>query len=363
MKRGCLLVLALGACLFGCGGSGGTGAVPAGPTAWRIVGMNGSRTAPELGAYTGVLQPDGAGSYTLLADTNESGVISTGVSLSNVDFHVTPSGDAHMGIGGAGVIGEGVRSADGQLVALTRLAAGGDPGLDFLVPRVAGATLGSMSGTWRYVAYAFDPSGPDNTSALGFLTFDGAGAFTGTSTSNEDGALSSSTTGGTYSVTADGTLELNFFGLIVMRGGVSPSGEVAIVAGSVGGSSSFPALFVLVRPAGGTSASDLSGVYSRIAFDNRYASSEYVSGIGVFGADGGGNYMLSNVRQNTEGLIAASSGLNGTYTLGVDGTLIIKLPGLDPLYTGSLSTGGDIAISAGGLQSGLPGHLEVVIRR
>lgn len=351
---------------IGCGGGGGGGApvTPAGTGAWRIVGMTGSYSGPTMEMFTGTLEPDAAGTFDLRGETNRDGTIRPGVALSNVDLHTTPSGDATLSFAGFGVASEGAISADGQLVALARIAAGADPGMDVIIPHSVAATAGSVAGAWRLVAYFFDATTSRNSAIWGDITFDGVGGFSITSTANTDGSIfGPGVSAGTYAIIAGGALELDFGGVFTVRGGVSPSGDVAIAGGPVAGTAPAPALFLMLRPGSGMTTSSMAGTYRRIAFDNGITASTYVSGLANFTTNGAGDYVLNSGRQNTEGQIFGTSDLNGFYALAASGTLDITTAGVDPLYTGSISPSGDIAFSAGILQAGFSGHLEVLVRR
>src|SRR5262249_58342163 len=110
----------------------------------------------------------------------------------------------------------------------------------------------TVKGAYTMITYNFDPLEPQGSlpaqpagppqpqlpaprgfsDTVGTVQFDGAGAFTGTGTADNDGTGMPGTTSGTYSVAADGTLSVT--GNDELTGTVAGDGSVLVLARTMG---------------------------------------------------------------------------------------------------------------------------------
>jgi hypothetical protein len=164
-------------------------------------------TADGAGSYSGNLVQNNAGAITSSAVSGAYSVAADG------SLTITPASGSPL---------SGGISADGETLVLSQLTAG-QPSA-FVVGIKQGQTNftnADVIGTYNIVNYT------GNSAELATLSFDGAGNFSGTTTSNGAGTISNSSITGTYAVAADGTLTVWFLHQnvhpfsVVFTGGVS----------------------------------------------------------------------------------------------------------------------------------------------
>jgi hypothetical protein len=181
---------------------------------------------------------DTSGRYTSAAlTTNDSGTIS-----------VTPDSGSLLVTDGTGALtagdDAGAVSADGNLFVLTDIAGGAVPAVAFAVKQGSGASIATLSGSYTALSYRGGVSGGAGSAVGSLLSFvcDGKGNYTGSTTVNDSGTISTVSGSGTYSIQPDGTLALDSDNY---QGAVSADGNVFVLADV--GSGDTPQIIVGIR--------------------------------------------------------------------------------------------------------------------
>lgn len=181
---------------------------------------------------------DASGTYTSAGlTTNEAGTIS-----------VNPDSGSLLVTDGTGALtagdDAGAVSADGNVFVLTDIAAGAVPAVAFAVRQGSGASAATLSGSYTAVSYQGAVSGGAGTAVGSLLSFvcDGKGNYTGSTTINDSGTVSTVSGSGTYSIQPDGTLALDSGNY---QGAVSADGNVFVLADV--GSGDTPQIIVGIR--------------------------------------------------------------------------------------------------------------------
>jgi hypothetical protein len=128
----------------------------------------------------------------------------------------------------------GYISANGEFAILTAVTQSGGggvnyPGLTAMLKLGSGVTLATLSGVYSVGSMSYDNASTGAGSTL-TLFLDGAGNFTATTTSNNNGSYSSGSASGTYSVTSSGVLTLTDSSGNVSTGGVTADGNIVELA-------------------------------------------------------------------------------------------------------------------------------------
>jgi hypothetical protein len=197
----------------------------------------------------GTLHFDGDGGVTLSGQRNMDGTSSPVSGAAQYD--VAPGGDFSMG---GGSLFTGGVTLDGSAVVFG--SQNGVPQVSIALKRAGSYSNATLNGVYGVVFYVFDgsatqpvvpaaglplPAPRGFSVAVGTMTFDGAGQVTLSVTKNTDGAASTQSGSGTYSVAADGTFTLNAGNTFT---GTVAEGGSAIVWGSTTGN---PQLAVCIR--------------------------------------------------------------------------------------------------------------------
>ncbi len=146
----------------------------------------------------------------------------------------------------------GYISANGEFAMLTSVTqqAGGAsanyPTLTAAVKQGSGVTLATVNGVYAIGNLAYATASTGAGTAL-TLNFDGAGNISGTGALNDDGAYSSESYTGTYTVTSSGVLTLTDANGNVYTGGVTADGNILVVAYLTGGGATVPQILVGFR--------------------------------------------------------------------------------------------------------------------
>jgi len=173
------------------------------------------------------LTADGAGSYSGTLVQNNAGVITT--SAVSGTYSVATDGALTITPASGSPLSGGF-SADGKTLVLSQLTAG-QPS-EFAVGIKQGQTNftdADVVGTYNIVNYT------GISAELVTLSFDGAGNFSGTATSNDAGTITNSSVTGTYAVMADGTLTVTLIKpyvhplFVTFTGGVSSDGNTLVL--------------------------------------------------------------------------------------------------------------------------------------
>jgi hypothetical protein len=202
----------------------------------------------EARSSSGTASFDGvdAGVLDAGAVVNVDGVLVSATLGSPFAYAVAATGRVTTSFVFAGTF-EGAIDPSREIALLGGATATGDaPGVLVFVKSATSASNATFSGDYCMVGLSFDFATPAMRSFGGGLVADGAGNATAQGTVNTEGTIAPTLpASATYAVATDGTLTLAMpEGTFV--GGVSPSGDVAVVGGpNTGGAD--PATYLLVR--------------------------------------------------------------------------------------------------------------------
>jgi hypothetical protein len=204
---------------------------------------------------------------------------------------------------------------------------------DIAVVCVTGVANAQLQGTYSAVHYEGDSSG------LYILTFDGAGNFSGTDMLNNAGTVSSAAVSGTYTVAADGTLNISPTDGSTITGSLTADGNTLVTAQE---SEDFDSEILVGFKEGQTNFSNasLTGIYTAVRY--AYGSMGDSGGLWTVTFDGAGNFSGTDTLNNA-GMVS-SAAVSGTYTVAADGTLTIDPTG-GATIIGSLSADGTTMVS------------------
>jgi len=139
-----------------------------------------------------------------------------------------------------------------------------------------GVANANLNGTFKMARYSFVPNGIGDVGDLVSVTFDGAGKFSGTGVHNYGGRLSSDSVSGTYTIAADGTLDITLPGDIslpasTMTGWLSANGKT-FVASQTSPSFHPSVLLGIKQGQSNFSNADLIGIYKVVSFSSHSSS-------------------------------------------------------------------------------------------
>ena len=218
---------------------------------------------------------------------------------------------------------------------------------DISVVCTTGAANARLTGTYQVDSFGY-PN--DQDSDLWTLTFDGAGNFTG-SNLNLDGTTGSTTTSGTYSVAADGTLTIAWYdptyGGTTISGDLGASGDTLVAIRTPFFSSSV--LFGIKQAQSNFSNASLNGAYTAARYDHNGAGDS--SNLLTLTFDGAGNFTGTDTL-NSNGT-TSSTAVSGTYSVAADGTLTMSTIN-GSVVAGELSDGADRLVGRQGNTGDLP---------
>jgi len=173
------------------------------------------------------LTADGAGSYSGTLVQNNAGVITS--SAVSGTYSVATDGALTITPASGSPLSGGI-SADGKTLVLSQLTAGQPSAFAVGIKQgQTNFTNADVVGTYNIVNYT------GNSAELATLSFDGAGNFSGTTTSNDAGTIANSSVTGTYAVMADGTLTVTLIKpyvhplFVTFTGGVSSDGNTLVL--------------------------------------------------------------------------------------------------------------------------------------
>jgi hypothetical protein len=206
-----------------------------------------------------------------------------------------------------------------------------------------GVANANLQGTFKMARYSFVPNGNGAVGDLVSVTFDGVGKFSGTDIHNYGGTVSSDSVSGTYTIAADGTLDISRPGS-TMTGRLSANGKTLVASQTTSGSN--PSVLLGIKHGQSKfSNADLIGIYKVVnfAYPGPFDYLGDTSNLLTLTFDGAGNFSGTDV-QNNGGTIASSS-TSGTYTVAADGTLTITKTG-GPTITGGLSADSNTLVAS-----------------
>jgi hypothetical protein len=210
--------------------NGATAADLSGAYRYTFFAFDGSgRSSSGVGSF------DGAGSGGLNAGgaiVNVDGALDSISLASPLGYSVGSDGSVSLTVGLGSLPFSGGMDPSRELLLFGGSSAPGAlAGLLLFVKAATSASNATFQGDYCMVGFSFDFATPAMRSFTGVLSADGAGNATAQGTANVQGTIAPTLAAShTYSVAADGTLTLTTpEGTFV--GGVSPSGDFAIVGG------------------------------------------------------------------------------------------------------------------------------------
>jgi len=215
---------------------------------------------------------------------------------------------------------------------------------DISVVCMTGVANANLKGTYTAVRYDYGGVTGD-AGDLWTVTFDGAGNFSGTLVENKGGKVGSGAVSGTYTVAADGTLNINWTGgVTTLTGGLSSDGNTWVTSQTNAGGFRGDAADVLVGIKQGQtnfSNANLKGTYAAVRYD--YGSTGDRGGLWIVTFDGAGNFSGTDTLNNAG--TVSSVAVSGTYTVAADGALTISPTGGSTI-TGGLSADGNTLVTS-----------------
>ncbi len=336
------LVLVLGLTAAACGGGGGGGAPAADASLlsgdYFVCFFSGEDGVTDTGfAGWGVATADGAGGLAGSIMQNQATVVSVSLPLPGA-YTVAADRETTLTLPGPSGYAGWTNSA-GTLALSGRISAGQPPASLALVKLGSGFSDASLSGDYHFAALSINASG-DAVSVWGTATFDGAGNISFSTTSNNEGTVSTpppSVLPGTYAVAADGQVTMSFPGGD-LEGCLTPDGQLLLGAGGVVNGQE-PFLFLFTPKSGSASNATLSGTYQLVGIERE--SGGFTSLTGSAEANGSGSITASFTR-NSDGFISISGPDVVPYSVAADGTLTV-----DGALTGGVAPGGAYGLIAG----------------
>jgi hypothetical protein len=314
-----------------------------------------------IGAEEGTLVFQAAGTYTeqfLGTEVCETGFVSGTSDSESGTYVLDPSGKLTLDPGTPDPI-ELVVSTDMQLAVAAGSLLTEGPLFATAVRLGSGHSAASLNGRYHFAELGMrnDGSGLFSWIESGVLTFDGVGAYAGTSTRKtlDDTGLfvvAAATPTGIYSVVDDGSLMLG------------PGPHPGAVASDGG--------FFFAVDRGGQSLRLLLGLRESVAADYETAGGDW--GMGTFALETGVDVELPEFRSDWLDIVVhadlgatTSSGTevwsnplglgiepvtgSGTYTVAPDGSLLSFVEGRPPGVPGAVDEGGRVAFLANTLMS------------
>jgi hypothetical protein len=196
-------------------------------------------------SFWGTIDFDGAGSATLPTYANSDGLVLGPVTYTPT-YSVLADGTVHFDLTGTGYEMEGGVIEDGDVVFVNGTSAAGSPTTIVMIRKGVGLDVDDLAGRYFAVGLELDLATMRYRSATGTLEADGAGNGVLALVENDEGIVAAAPTENVvYAVATNGAMTLLASGTS-FRGGVSPTGEVAAVAGGeVNGDD--PRLLIFVR--------------------------------------------------------------------------------------------------------------------
>ncbi len=304
-------------------------------------------------AVFGLVTADAAGMATGTGRASSLGVVSPTPLPTDAEYFVLPDGTLEWGTFTGGI---GAMSTDTNVAALYSVG----NGMTVLLRRQGSFDLSSIAGTYRFVALLGATTG-NILSLGGTLVFDGAGGATLTPEflNNEGTHTAPDTETGTYTLTTQGDLTIDF-GLLELTGGVDPTGEILTLGGGVTAGQDSLVLHA-IREGAGRSAAQFNGTYAAAVYRVVPTTHDAAGRYGEMAADGAGGAMWTPLFPD----LAAGAPfvtIPRTYTVAPNGQMDMDVDAED--YRGIISESGDVAFLVGGVTDGEdPGLLAFVRKR
>jgi hypothetical protein len=217
-----------------------------------------------------------------------------------------------------------------------------------------GVANAKLTGTYTAVDY----SSAGESGRLWTVTFDGVGQFSAIDIRNNTGTVDSITISGTYTVAADGTLNISVNGGSTLTGGLATDGSTWVISQTTADGYMLPEILVGIKQgAMPYSSANLTGAYTAAHYG--YASTGDSSGLWTVTFDGAGNFSGTDIVNNAG--IVSSAAVSGTYAIAPNGALTITPDGGSTI-TGGLSADG-ITWVASQLTAGVSPEILVGIKQ
>jgi hypothetical protein len=353
-----LLIGTLPACGGGSGGGGGQTISDATFTGSYVsVTLIGSAANARSESRWGRFDSAGAGMVIPTIATNVNLVFTAAAVMPALAY--TVDGNAIMTLPGE----TGAITADGAAAVLTSNVAATNPSMRFLLKTSGAYTQASFTGLFHVAGLAGSGSGTAGqaiytTSAQGYFFADGVNTLTApaNATTNTNGILQAPATVdmSAYTVAANGDLSLPILGF-PMEGGLSPSGNFALL----GGSGVLPFAAAMIKVAAGANNATFSGSYLAVGISSDPTSGgAWLSFVGTVTADGAGvmNYIATT--ENAEGVISNPAAPD-TYAVTADGTFTTSAGA----RAGAISQDGRYAMLGGETTATSPPTLFLFVRQ
>jgi len=313
----------------GCGGSGGGGGgggggPPPPPPEFEgpyHLGFFRAATTPSevVASLWGIMTSDGiAAISTGVTDQNENGVLSNPSGALSGTFSIAADGTTSwLNLGVESLRGGTSEDRHAQVVANVRSGTAASS-LAILLRR--SGVFGSSSLSGRFRVCSFGTFGTSHIGSISNVIFDGAGGqTTRLVTQNTNGTVANPGTDspGSYFVLIDGRMTLGG----QLEGGILEGGEVILFNGTTTAAGP-PFIAVAIKDAPAATNATFSGTYAAATIEFDVAAGRYRSLSATAVADGAGAMTVSGA-VHSDGVVGVLPATNASYTVGVNGALLV----------------------------------------
>ena len=299
--------------------------------------------------FYGPLAADAVGAYSIVASVNTDGSLPPGgPAAADDEYSVDPGGGLTVGgtLGGFGGM-----NPDKDVAAISSFFGG----LSVWLRRGGSFDVSSLNGTYRFVS-KIAASSSTLLSLGGTIVFDGAGAgtFMPEFLNNEGNLQGTADDPLTYTVSADGDVEIDIRGMQTLRGGIARGGEIlAVAGGALAGQD--PMVVYAIRQRTGATTSQLTGGYTLVLDRFAQVTHDRLGLSGTLSADGGATASFRDLLTLTPlPSIPVSISDDGQIDATLDGGYRVR---------GAISAAGDVAFLAGGIDDGFDPGLMALVRK
>ena len=248
-------------------------------------------------------------------------------------------------------------SRDTRVGLVANTLVGSPPRIMCMVRKNGSFANASLAGVYHIAIHGHQGPSTLGGAVWGKLTFDGAGAISGSSLSaNADGVVTPSLApvGGSYGVLPDGRVVATV-GADSLSGGMLEGGDFLALTGETTDGLDVQEMLVGFPVGSGLDETAFDGTYWLVGMKDAVGGTATTSIVGTVMADGAGNIDVVTI-ENEEGSISGTEG-PGTYVVSPDGSF--ALSGGDP---GAISPDGRFGFVSGGAAGNSP-QLFVFVRQ
>ena len=356
-----------------CGGGGGgddTGGVindpppaPPEPEVREFVGRYSHIGAFGFDGLVGVQSmygtsvPDGASALNLNLVTNSDGD-ALGIADGQLPYTIEADGDLVIRALGVPAF-EGGISSNGTAAVLGAVNGFAECGIEFLLRRPIGLDPEVVQGAYHMISYIRNAPINQHIGISRLVEFQAGNAIRllGGGVSNNNGIVAQNIQiDRIYSVQPDGAISITFGPSNSTAGGVNPTGDFAILGGTV--PSGVPRMDALIRASTAATTGTLSGEYYVVSFETEVTN--HISRTGTVVFDGAGGGLATMKRKAGSGLVQTDiDQLN--YQVDANGAVVAFYQSRATTLNGAVSPDGRFAI-LGGAATGRP-TFEILIRK